>query len=295
VTGTTGPDDPADDPADDLAALVARRFAWAPADVGPVPAPRAGTAALTTLLDHRVCRQFTTEPVDDGLLDLVLAATFATPSKSDLQQCSVIVVDDPGRRAALAALIPTMPWIATAARFLVFCGDSHRIRAVAERAGTGFANDHLDAFLNAAADAAMHLSTCIWAAEAVGLGTCPISVLRNHIDEVAAVVELPDHVFPLAGLCLGWPGGEQRLSPRLPLSVTVHRNRYDDGDAADRIADYDRRRFGDFVPPADRQPGVERFGVADRWGWSVEKSRMVAERERDQLARYLRERGFDLG
>lgn len=295
MSDANAPGDRPDDRSGDLRSLVARRFAWAPADVGPLPVPPTGAATLATLLGHRVCRQFTAAPVDDDLLDLVLAAAFSTPSKSDLQQCSVIVVDDPDRRGALAALIPTMPWIATAARFLVFCGDSHRIRAVAERAGTGFANDHLDAFLNAAADAAMHLATCIWAAEAMGLGTCPISVLRNHIDEVAAIVELPDHVFPLAGLCLGWPGGEQRLSPRLPLSITVHRDRYDDRDAADRIADYDRRRFGDFVPPADRQPGVERFGVATRWGWSVEKSRMVAERERDQLARHLRERGFDLG
>lgn len=31
-----------------------------------------------------------------------------------------------------------------------------------------------------------------------------------------------------------------------------------------------------------------------RWGWSTEKARMVAHRERDQLARFLRERGFRL-
>jgi nitroreductase/FMN reductase [NAD(P)H] len=248
------------------------------------------------MLEHRVCRRYTPDPVDDALLDLVLAATFSTPSKSDLQQCSVVVVDEPTRRLELAALIPSMPWIAEAARFLVFCGDSHRIRAVADRAGTGFANDHLDAFLNAAADAAMHLSSFVWAAEAVGLGTCGISVLRNHIDDVARILELPDHVFPLAGMCVGWPAPpDQRLSPRLPMRVTVHHDRYDDHDAAAHIADYDRRRFGDYVPPADQQAGVERFGVADRWGWSVEKARMVAVRERDQLARFLRERGFDLG
>ena len=240
------------------------------------------------MLDHRVCRAFADTPVDDGLLDLVLAATFSTPSKSDLQQCSVIVVDDPGRRAALAALIPSMPWIATAARFLVFCGDSHRIRAVAERAGTVFANDHLDAFLNAASDASMHLSTFIWAAESVGLGTCAISVLRNHIDAVADIVDLPDHVFPLAGMCVGWPAAEQRLSPRLPMHVTVHHDRYDDSNAAQLVDDYDRRRYGDYVPPAAAAAGVE------RWGWSVEKSQMVAQRERDQLGRFLRERGFNL-
>jgi nitroreductase len=273
----------------DLGGLVARRFAAdPPAPPGIPPVPPAAAATLARMLDHRVCRRFEDAAVPDELVDLVLAATFSTPSKSDLQQCSVILVEDPARRAAIGALLADMPWVATAPRFLLFCGDSRRIRGVAERAGTGFANDHLDAFLNAAADAAMHLSTFVWAAEAVGLGTCPISVVRNHIDEVAAIVELPDCVFPFAGMCVGWPAGEQRLSPRLPPAVTVHVDRYDDGEAPALIADYDRRRFGDWVPPDARERGVT------RWGWSVEKARQVAQRERDQLGRFLRSHGFNL-
>ena len=95
-------------------------------------------------------------------------------------------------------------------------------------AGVEFANDHLDAFLNAAADAAMHMSTFIWAAESVGLGTCPISVVRNHIDEVSRLLELPDHVFPLAGMCVGWPKRSsryrldfQRRSPSTEIATTT--------------------------------------------------------------------------
>lgn len=279
----------------ELADRVARRYAR---DVDSVELPAhlpVGVKQLATLLDHRTCRTFDDRLVDDALLGLVLAATFSTPSKSDLQQCSVVVVDDPARRAALAALVPSMPWVASAPRFLVFCGDSHRLRAVTERAGHEFANDHLDAFLNAAADAAMHLSSFIWAAESVGLGTCPISVLRNHIDEVAAILELPDHVFPLAGMCVGWPDAVgRRMSPRLPLAVTVHQDRYDDGDAAELIADYDRRRYGDWVPPVSAQPESERFGVADTWGWSIDKARRSSTSEREQLARFLRDAGFDL-
>ena len=62
------------------------------------------------------------------------------------------------------------------------------------------------------------------------------------------------------------------------------------------IADYDRRRTaaGRPVPP-DQQLDVEQWGVADPYGWSVEKARMVARRERDQLARFLADRGFGLG
>ncbi|MCP5024837.1 MAG: NADPH-dependent oxidoreductase [Actinomycetia bacterium] len=243
------------------------------------------TSTISEMLDHRVCRTFSDQPVDDATLDLVLAATFSTPSKSDFQQCSVILVDDHQRRAAIAALIPTMPWIAESARFLVFCADSRRLRSVADAHGRNFANDHLDAVLNAAADAAMHLSSFIWAAESMGLGTCPISVVRNHIDEVSAVLELPDHVFPLAGMCVGWKSRGRWVTPRLPLEVTVHRDRYDDRDARSLISDYDERRVRQAVEG----------GGAEEPGWSVQKAEMVANCERDQLARHLRAKGFGLG
>ncbi len=265
-------------PIDDrLATLRAARFATGAIDVDGVAGLDSRT--IESMLDHRTCRRFTDRPVDDDLLDLLLAATFSTPSKSDLQQCSVIVVDDPTNRCAIAELIPSMPWVADSPRFVVFCGDSRRIRRVAAATGVGFGNDHLDAFLNAAADAAMHLSSFVWAAESVGLGTCPISVVRNHIDEVSAILELPDHVFPLAGMCVGWPEREERLSPRLPLSVTVHRDRYDDTQAPELIAEYDRRRH-------EAQPKGD--------VWSVAKAAMVSQPERAQLARFLRERGFKL-
>ncbi|MGI9616521.1 MAG: nitroreductase family protein [Acidimicrobiales bacterium] len=252
-------------------------------------------STLQLMLEHRSCRRFRDEPVDDELLELVLAAAFSTPSKSDLQQCSVIVVDDPGRRSAIAELIPSMPWIAEAARFLIFCGDSRRIRRIAERSDVPFANDHLDAVLNAAGDAAMHLSSFIWAAESVGLGTCPISVVRNHIDEVAEIVELPNHVFPFAGMCVGWPEQLRRLSPRLPPAVTIHRDCYSDADADVAIDDYDRRRANGYQPAPGQQLDVDRWGTADFYGWSTEKARMVGRRERDQLARFLQDRGFKLG
>lgn len=259
------------------AELVAARFAaWPTAGGASSPTNSGGEAVDTRVIDgmleHRTCRRFLDLPIDDGLFELLLAASFSTPSKSDLQQCSVVVVDDETRRQAIAELIPAMPWLATAPRFLVFCGDSRRIRGVADRAGVDFANDHLDAFLNAAGDAAMHLSTFIWAAESVGLGTCPISVVRNHIDEVAAILDLPDHVFPFAGMCVGWPQRLELLSPRLPMTVTVHHDRYDDRAAAALINEYDGRRN-------EAQPASD--------AWSTAKAAMVSRSERSQLARFL--------
>ena len=67
---------------------------------------------------------------------------------------------------------------------------------------------------------ALALQTCILAAETVGLGACPISVLRNHAAAVGEILALPDKVFPVAGLCLGYPAQQGFISMRLPPEAT---------------------------------------------------------------------------
>ena len=82
-------------------------------------------------------------------------------------------------------------WVADAPLLLVWCGDSRRIRRLAEWRGHAFANDHLDAFMNAAVDAGICMQTFIVAAESVGLGCCPISEIRDHIEPLSAELGVP--------------------------------------------------------------------------------------------------------
>jgi Nitroreductase family len=89
--------------------------------------------------------------------------------------------------------------------------------------GHTFANDHLDAFFNATVDAAIALETFVAAAEAAGLGCCPISVIRNHAEEVSGLLGLPDHVFPVAGLGVGIPALTQRQLTKSLLPATPRR------------------------------------------------------------------------
>jgi FMN reductase [NAD(P)H] len=276
--------------AETLADLIEARF-------GLPTAAGAGMAAegpLAGMLSHRTHRRFTDRPVAEETLELILAAGFSAPTKSDLQQASVVLVKEPARRAAIQALIPGMPWIATAPVFMVFCGDSRRIRRICELRGKPFANDHMDAFLNAVSDTAMVLQNAVNAAEVLGLGSCPISHVRNHIDEVGEILELPAHVFPLAGLCIGYPSQAGWVSMRLPLKVTVHTDRYDDCDFIAELDAYDRRRDARFSIPVEKQRQPGRFGCAAFYGWSEDKARQVAERERDSLRGYLERQGFDL-
>src|SRR5207248_966330 len=82
------------------------------------------------------------------------------------------------------------------------------------------------------------MQTFILAAETAGLGCCPISAVRNNPDAVAALLHLPDKVFPVAGLCAGYPAAAGYLSMRLPLAVALHTDRYDDTYLGAGVDDY---------------------------------------------------------
>jgi nitroreductase/FMN reductase [NAD(P)H] len=158
----------------------------------------------------------------------------------------------------------------------------------------GSANVHLDAFLNAASDAAMVLQNLIRAASAAGLGACPISVIRNHAARIAVLLALPDHVFPLAGLCLSWPSREGFVSMRLPTALTVHVDRYDDTNLEAEIDDYDHRRNARHGIPESDWRQVELFGRPSFYGWSEDKARQVSIPERQDFGAFVRRRGFKL-
>ena len=178
--------------------------------------------------------------------------------------------------------------------FFVFLGDARRLQRIGELRGKPVRNGTLEGFFNASVDAALALQTMILCAESAGLGVCPISVIRNEIDKVAAILDLPDLVFPVAGLCLGYPQGEGYVSLRLPRPVTTHRDGYDDSRLAEGIDDYDRRRDAIHSIPADQQRSNAEYGKADFYGWSEDKARQAAKAEGAAFPPYLRSHGFTL-
>ncbi len=273
-----------------IADLIERRFGLETQDGADMPAE----GELASILSHRSHRRLTDKPVPDDLLRVLLAAAFSAPAKSDLQQSGVVVVRDPAKRKVIADLIPSMDWLRTCPVFMVFLGDNRRIRRICEMRGKPFGNDHMDSVLNAAVDAGLVLMNFVRAAEAVGLGCCPISVVRNHIEEVSELLELPDHVFPVAGMSVGWPAVEGHISLRLPPSINVHTDRYDDASLPNELEAYDRRRDARYSIPAEKQRQTDTFGVANFYGWSEDKARQVSQPERTQLATFLKSRGFKL-
>ncbi|MFV0297880.1 MAG: nitroreductase family protein [Hyphomicrobiaceae bacterium] len=256
-----------------------------------IPEELAENEQLCRMSGRGVLRRFKPEPLGPGMLDTLAAIALSSPSKSDLQQRDILIVEDQAIRDRINTLLKDQEWIPACPHLLVFLGNNRRQRQVHEWRQHPFANDHLDAFFNAAVDAAIALSTFVTAAEAAGLGCCPISVIRNHAQEVSELLGLPDHVFPVAGLGVGWPAGPHFVSARLPLGLTVHRNRYTEA-TDEAVTAYDRRRNGIF--PYRSQRNVAQFGEAEEYGWSEEKARHYAVPERADFGAYVKRRGFKL-
>ena len=269
-----------------LADLLNSRFAGGGAMDNEEPA----VPALARVLGRRTHRRYTDQPVSPVLIDQLIHAALSASSKSDFQQASVLKLQDPAKRAAINAEFPAMPWIGAAPVFLVFLADPRRLERIGEMRGHRQPNRDIEAFLNASVDAALAMQTFILTAEATGLGCCPISVIRNKLPLVAGLLKLPDGVFPVAGLCVGWPADEGHVSMRLPLSVTVHTDSYDTSTLEPDVDAYDRARHERHAIAQQRNPG--KFGEAPFYGWSEDKARQAAEPEGAAFAEHIRRSWF---
>src|SRR3954453_15876925 len=86
----------------------------------------AGLDELARLAGRRVHRRTTERPVDAELLRLLCACALSAPSKSDLQQADIVIVNKTDQ-ASIAELIPDQPFIRTAPAFLVFLANGRRL------------------------------------------------------------------------------------------------------------------------------------------------------------------------
>jgi nitroreductase/FMN reductase [NAD(P)H] len=249
---------------------------------------------IAPLLDRRVVRRYTGQPVPDSLLDALLAAAQSAPAKSDLQQYSVVVMRDAPRIKQIADWIGTMDWIATAPVFLVWCGDMRRGQRLCDLHKMPHANNNLDTFLNTAVDCSLAMAQFMAAAEAVGLGTCPISYVRSHIERVSPLLGLPSGVYPIAGLTVGWPVFRRPTSMRLPPSIVVHREHYDDSALERDTAAYDERRREREPKAPGSLKNTDVYPPREGVGWSEDVARQLSVPERFGFAAYLRTKGFDL-
>lgn len=223
----------------DLSALLSARYGQ---EISTTDFPALNNA-VTVLLTHCSVRSYLPDPLPPGTLDLLIAAAQSAPTSSNSQAWSVVAVEDPARKARLAALCRDQKHIHEAPLFLVWLADLSRLRRVAATAGsTAEALDYVESFVIAVIDAALAAQNALVAAESLGLGTVYIGAIRNEPEKVALELALPPEVLPVFGLVVGFPDPSRPLAevkPRLPAAAVLHREIYNPAAETKAITDYD--------------------------------------------------------
>ena len=252
------------------------------------------TRTLKSILSRRSIRKFLNKPISKELLTLLLAAAQSAPSKSNLQQYSILVIQDHNIKNEISNLIGNTKWALTAPIFLLFLADIRRNIKITHDRGYDHKNNNVDTFMNGVIDAALSMQSTICASESLGLGVCPISMIRNIIEEVKAICKLPKGVFPIAGLAMGWPDEKSNVSIRLAQNIVTHYDKYNEKDLIHKINKYDERVFKKDPIPENKQRHVELYGVAKKGTWSENISRQLSVPERSNFKKWLKGNGFNL-
>ena len=252
------------------------------------------TETLKSILSRRSIRKFLNKPISKELLSLILAAAQSAPSKSNLQQYSILVIQDQNIKNEISNLIGHTKWALTAPIFFLYLADIRRNIKITNDRGYEHKNNNVDTFMNGVIDAALSMQSTICASESLGLGVCPISMIRNIIEEVKVICKLPKGVFPIAGLALGWPDQKSNVSIRLSQDIVIHFDKYDEKDLIQKINKYDERVFKKDPIPENKQRHVDLYGVAKKGTWSENISRQLSVPERSNFKNWLKENGFNL-
>lgn len=194
---------------------------------------------IELLKSHRTIRQFTDAPVPDAHIQIAVEAGQQASTSSNHQAYGLLQITRPDTREALVELTGGQTKVAESGAFFVVCGDSRRHRLAVQDAGNTY-EGKLEAFLVSVVDATLFAQNLAIAFESMGYGICYIGGLRNHVDRVTALLQLPEGVYPLYGLCVGVPDTDPGLKPRLPTHAVWFRDEYpDDDDVRGHMADYD--------------------------------------------------------
>ena len=252
------------------------------------------TETLKSILSRRSIRKFLNKPISKELLSLILAAAQSAPSKSNLQQYSILVIQDQNIKNEISNLIGNTKWALTAPIFFLYLADIRRNIIITNDRGYEHKNNNVDTFMNGVIDAALSMQSTICASESIGLGVCPISMIRNIIEEVKVICKLPKGVFPIAGLALGWPDQRSNVSIRLSQDIVIHFDKYDEKDLIQKINKYDEIVFKKDPIPENKQRHVDLYGVAKKGTWSENISRQLSVPERSNFKNWLKENGFNL-
>lgn len=237
---------------------------------------------INLLKNHRSIRKFKDKPISkDQLNHIIESATWAATSNF-IQAYSVIHVTDKSVRKEIADLAGPQIWVETSPVFLVFCADLNRSKTACKHENKNMVSGYTEQFIIATVDVALAAQNAMIAAESMGMGGVYIGGIRNNPEKVCLLLKLPDHVYPVFGMCLGYPDDNPEQKPRLPVKSVLMENVYHEHQT-------DFNAYNDIC----RQYYKTRTSDPRDETWTCHISRMVGKPMRPHMKSFLKKRGFE--
>ena len=166
------------------------------------------TETIATILGRKSVRSYTSQPVEEKKVDLLLRAGMAAPSGMDRRPWELIVVTDRATLDTMASKLPYTRMLTQAPLAIVVCGDTTK---------TSYFE----------LDCSAVTQNILLAAEALGLGAVWSASYPHELQMQVAreYLHLPDHIMPLSVIPVGYPDGDTPVKDKYD-PARIHYNKW---------------------------------------------------------------------
>lgn len=193
---------------------------------------------LEIIRNRKSVRVYEDTPIPETSKEMIIQAAMRAPTAGNLMLYSILDITDPAIKERLAVTCDHQPFIAKAPLVLLFLADWQRwydcflasgVPEFCREKGTSMrAPREGDLFL-ACCDALVAAQNAVIAAESLGIGSCYIGDIMENFEIHRELLDLPEYVFPIAMLCLGYPTKGQlkrKQTARFDRKYMVFENNY---------------------------------------------------------------------
>jgi len=147
------------------------------------------------------------------------------------------------------------------------------------------ADGNTETFILATVDAALAAQNTLIAAESLGLGGVYIGGVRNNPLDICKILNIPSGVYPVFGMCLGYPNHNPDKKERLPQDVVFKTDEYNTDGDADKIKEYDEH-ISDYYKIRTKGKRSDT--------WTNQVSSLMSEPQRPHMKGFLERQGFKM-
>ena len=188
---------------------------------------------IESIINRRSIRKYSSKDISEELLNQLLTASFRASTMGGMQLYSVVVTRDAQMKEKLSPAHFNQPMVKNAPVVLTFCADFNRASQWCRQRKADPGYDNLMSFLNAAMDTLLVAQTFTTLAEEAGLGICYLGTTTYNPQQIIETLELPQLVFPVTTVTVGYPDQEIGQQDRLPAASIIHQEVYHDYTPAD--------------------------------------------------------------